>query len=278
MVAGLSTALETVSHDKSRTSVGQISLFGGMVENESAFEFPKSDLPEFTRNELFSGEKEMTGLYFSGHPLDGYEELAENIGALNTEQLREKLENGTLKKTDRIKFIGLVTKKRSKVTKKNDIMAFVTAEDEHGSTEIIMFPSLYKESGSLISENKVYVFIGSPEIKEAYGDESKDNITILLKSVLTPEEAMSSESVPKTVKKQEAKETASLYIKVTDINAHRLDDAIALASQTNGNARIVVYFESEKRLCAVKGKTTDVSERILNQLREIMGKENIAVK
>ncbi|MBR2901415.1 MAG: hypothetical protein IKC39_04145, partial [Clostridia bacterium] len=88
----------------------------------------------------------------------------------------------------------------------------------------------------------------------------------------------SSESVPKTVKKQEAKETASLYIKVTDINAHRLDDAIALASQTNGNARIVVYFESEKRLCAVKGKTTDVSERILNQLREIMGKENIAVK
>ncbi len=278
MMAGLSSALETVSRDKNRTSVGQISLFGGMVESESAFEFPKSDLPEFTQNELFSGEKEMTGLYFSGHPLDGYEELAKNIGALNTEKLRELLEEGKIKKTDRIKFLGLVTKKRSKVTKKNDIMAFITAEDEHGSAEIIMFPSLYAESGSKFEENKVYVFVGSPEIKEAFGDESKENVTILLKSVLTPEEALRNEYVSKNIKKQEPTDSCSVYIKVTDTNSQRLDDAIALASQTGGNARIVVYFESEKRLCAVKGKTTDVSDRILNQLKEIMGKENIAVK
>jgi hypothetical protein len=65
---------------------------------------------------------------------------------------------------------------------------------------------------------------------------------------------------------------------VTDANSHRLDDAIALAARVAGNSRILVYFEKEKRLCAAKGQSTLINERLLRQLREIMGEENIAVK
>lgn len=298
LLAGLPTALESVTKDRSRIAEGQISLFGGdMQSDESVFEFPKSDLPELPKSDILKGEKEMTGLYFSGHPLDGYRDVQERIGALNAEQILSGLEDRSLSKNMLIKFVGLVTKKRSKVTKKNDIMAFVTAEDETGEIELIVFPSLYSESGSVISENKVLVFTGNPEIKEAYGDESADHITLLLKSVCTAEEALASadkakpqfkkpESAPKRTVKPEAEEkpqqpqavAPALYIKVTASNASRFGDALDLASRTPGNSRILVYFESEKRLAAARGKTAEITEALLAQLRGIMGENNIAVK
>ncbi|MBQ4316739.1 MAG: hypothetical protein IJC20_00680, partial [Clostridia bacterium] len=280
ILSGLANALETVTKEKRNNSEGQMSLFGGDTSiNETVFEFPKSTLPELQRSEILKGEKEMTGLYFSGHPLDGYGEIQKQIGALTVAQIRQGLENGTLRKNNLIKFVGLVTKKRSKVTKKNDIMAFVTAEDESGDAEIIVFPTLYSEMGNLIAENKVLVFVGNPEIKEVYGDESADNVTILLKSVDTPESAMQSAPKKATSNDESDKSTdKSLYIKVTDENALHLDDAIALAGRSAGNSRILVYFEAEKRLAAAKGKKTNLSERLINQLKALMGSENIAVK
>lgn len=276
LLAGLSAAIETVTRDRSRNSEGQLSLFGSSTESEAAFEFPKSSLPELPKGELLSGEKEMTGLYFSGHPLDGFGDMLKRIGTLDSSAIRKGLESGRLKKTDKIKFAALVTKKRSKVTKKNDIMAFVTAEDESGEAEIIVFPSLYTECGPLIEENKVLIFEGNPELKESLGDDTPDSITILLKSVSTPEEAFKTASGKQPVT-EEDKPTA-LYIKVTDSNAARLDDALSLAAQSGGSSRILVYFENEKRLCAAKGKTAKISEKLIKQLGLIMGGDNIAVK
>ncbi len=274
ILAGLAQALEAVSKDRSRNSEGQLSLFGGdSAFKESAFEFPKSTLPELLQSEMLKGEKEMTGLYFSGHPLDNYGDILKRTGALTVEQIKERLENRTLKKNNLIKFIGLVTKKRSKVTKKNDIMAFIEAEDETGECELIAFPSLYTESGSIITEGKVLLFTGNPEMKEVYGEEGAESLTILLKSVCTPEQALQSAPMPK----QEEKE-ASLYIKVTDENEFHLNDALELAAKSGGSARILVYFEKEKRLAAAKGKTAKISERLINQLKELMGSGNIAVK
>ena len=275
LLAGLSVSLDMISRDRSRNSIGQISLFGGSnMEDESSFEFPRSDIPELSKSEILAGEKEMTGLYFSGHPLDGYQDIIRQIGALNQKELYEQLSNGTLKKNTLIKYVGLVTKKRSKVTKKNDIMAFVTTADEFGETEILVFPTLYSEVGSIIAENKVFVFSGNAELKESYDDPEKYEITILAKSCCTPEAALKN-AKPISQTNEPPK---SLYIKVTAENQNRLEDAIALASQTNGTSRILVYFESDKKLRAAKNKTAFISERLLRQLREIMGNENIAVK
>lgn len=280
LMAGISAALETVANNRNRNSEGQLSLFGGDSGiGDAIFEFPKCNLPEFSTNEMLSGEKAVTGLYFTGHPLDGFDEIAAKIGAMDTEKLHAGLENGSLDKNSLIKFIGLVTKKRSKITKKNDIMAFVTAEDECGEAELILFPSLYVQIGERISENGIYVFVGNPELKEAYGDEENDSLTVLLKSVLTPEEALKElGNKPVAAPSANGQDAKSLYIKVTESNRHRLDDAIALAGQFSGGSRILVYFEADKKLRQAKGKTTRISERLLNMLGEIMGKENVAVK
>ena len=291
MLAGLDTALSTVSRVKSGVSEGQMSLFGG--NDTAVFEFPVSELEELPLFERLTAEKENTGLYFSGHPLEGYRRLAKEIGAIGAGELRSRLENETLGRNDRVKFIGLVTKKRSKVTKKNEIMCFVTAEDEQDSIEIIVFPKQNAAFGSVIEENKVCVFVGNPEIKESYGDAERDTVSLLLSEAFVPDKLPAEDRAPKGIQatqesvneqdvsktaKAEAAKVKSLYIKVTQRNELRLDDALAIASETRGGSRILVYFEDTKQLRAVKNKGAEISDRLLKQLRLIMGEDNVAVK
>ncbi|MBO4452616.1 MAG: DNA polymerase III subunit alpha [Clostridia bacterium] len=279
MVAGLETAIDAVTRDRGRNSAGQMSLFGGETGvGENSFVFPDSGLPEYRKSELLSGEKEMTGLYLTGHPMDGYRETAKAAGALNSAEIASALGDGKIKKGDTVDFLGLLTKKRSKVTKKGDIMAFVTAEDDLGEVEIIVFPNLYTECGNILNENSVLLFTGTPEIKEtAESDESENpviSVSLIARSVRTPE------SVPQNAVKtgaQEAK-TPSLYIKVTAENAHRLDPALALCDSCKGESKVLVYFEQEKKLRAAVGRSVNADERLLQKLKAIMGDGNVAVK
>lgn len=271
LVAGMQKALETVTRERGRNSEGQQSLFGG-AGDEAAFVFPAADIPELSRAAMLSGEKESTGLYFSGHPLDGFSGAIKELGALNSPQIRHGLESGGITKRDTIKFVGLVTNKRTKVTKKNDIMAFVTAEDDRGELEITVFPKTLIAYGALLEEGSVLVFEGSPELREQPGEASAEHIGMLLKSVYKPTEPPAAG----TGSTEEPKK--SVYIKVTAENAARLDDALATAETFGGNARIIVYFEREHRLCAVRGKSTDAGEAAVGKLKTIMGEANVAVR
>ena len=271
LVAGMQKALETVTRERGRNSEGQQSLFGG-AGDEAAFVFPTADIPELSRAAMLSGEKESTGLYFSGHPLDGFSGAIKELGALNSPQIRHGLESGGITKRDTIKFVGLVTNKRTKVTKKNDIMAFVTAEDDRGELEITVFPKTLIAYGALLEEGSVLVFEGSPELREQPGEASAEHIGMLLKSVYKPTEPPAAG----TGSTEEPKK--SVYIKVTAENAARLDDALATAETFGGNARIIVYFEREHRLCAVRGKSTDAGEASVGKLKTIMGEANVAVR
>lgn len=271
LVAGMQKALETVTRERGRNSEGQQSLFGG-AGDEAAFVFPAADIPELSRAAMLSGEKESTGLYFSGHPLDGFSGAIKELGALNSPQIRHGLESGGITKRDTIKFVGLVTNKRTKVTKKNDIMAFVTAEDDRGELEITVFPKTLIAYGALLEEGSVLVFEGSPELREQPGEASAEHIGMLLKSVYKPTEPPAAGTGGAEEQKK------SVYIKVTAENAARLDDALATAETFGGNARIIVYFEREHRLCAVRGKSTDAGEASVGKLKTIMGEANVAVR
>ena len=140
-----------------------------------------------------------------------------------------------------------------------------------------MFPTLYAQIGGLITENSVLVFTGNAELKEGYsesGEDAEDTVTLLAKSVLTPQQAekdLATQDIPDENEK-------SLYIKVTEENAFRLDDALALAAATKGGAKILVYFEAEKKLRLATGKLARIDERLLAQLKAVMGDGNIAVK
>ena len=263
LVAGLEAALATVTRDKSRNSEGQMSLFGG-ESDERAFEYPRADLPEYVKSELLAGEKENTGLYFSGHPLEGYRTVARAIGAVGTAKLREALENGTAPRE--VKFIGLITKKQTKVTKKNDMMAIVAAEDDSGELEAVIFPGLYTSAGNIINENTVLVFTGTPELDDR-GEEGEEKLKLIVRAVALP---------GKPEPEAAARKNTVLYIKVTASNESRLADAAGLASRGRGDSELRVFYERENRIRRKQGILVD--DRLVRELKAVMGEDNVVIK
>ena len=147
-------------------------------------------------------------------------------------------------------------------------MAFVTAEDALGELEAILFPKVYARCETLLQEGCVLLFEGEAELKEAYGDESTEELKLLVSAVSAAE--------PSGTDAQ--REGERLYIKVTERNRIRFEDAIAILAEYPGSQKILVYFEPEKKLRALKDAGCAVDESLLRQLRLIMGEQNVAVR
>jgi len=153
--------LDTVSQESKGSIVGQISLFDLAEEEDKAdFEVPMPDVGEYTRETLLAFEKEVLGVYISGHPLEEYEkQWRGNISAVTTDFALDD-ESGRSKVTDgqSVTIGGIVTEKTVKYTKNNKIMAFLTLEDLLGTAEVIVFPQDYEKYASLAEEDsKIFV-------------------------------------------------------------------------------------------------------------------------
>ena len=140
---------------------GQMSLFDlAPAENKQEFEIRMPSVPEFGKEELLSFEKEVLGVYVSGHPLEEYEEKwRKNITAVSTDFVYDE-ETGEAKLSDgaHVMIGGMITDKTVKFTKNNKTMAFLTIEDLYGTTEVIVFPRDFEKYRELITDDaKVFV-------------------------------------------------------------------------------------------------------------------------
>ena len=126
----------------------------GFKNQKSEIRNQKSDV-EWSEKELLSFEKEALGFYISGHPLSRYENEIKHFTNVNMQNL-EEMKNGR-----EINIAGIISKCRTQVTKKGDKMAFVTFEDLHGSAEVVVFPDVYKASGSLIEGEEPVLIKGN---------------------------------------------------------------------------------------------------------------------
>jgi DNA polymerase-3 subunit alpha len=171
------------------------------------------------------------------------------------------LSSGKIKEKQLVTFVALVTKKRTKITKKNAVMAFITAEDLDGETEILLFPTIYEEYGSKIREGCIYIFECEATLKESFGNESADEVKLLMKS------AQSADG-------WEQDTDTALYLRITEKNASRLNDALAIIKESPGRSRVCVYFEKEKKLRAVKDVNCLADAGLVSQLKLILGEQN----
>lgn len=272
LISELDSAINILSKQKSTNIEGQIGLFdmSNNTNNEqnsdnTMLKLDFRQINEYSLLERLSQEKALTGLYFSGHPLDKYQKLIASSGAYTTKQLLQGLSDGTMKDKKLVTFVALVTKKRTKVTKSNTMMAFITAEDLDGEAEIILFPTLYEEIGGSITEGEIYVFTCEATLKESFNDETVDELKLLLKSV-------------KSADGWEQERDFALYLKITDKNETHLEDALALIKESSGRSRVCIYFEKEKKLRAVKDNSCTITDKLLSNLKLILGENNVASK
>ncbi len=273
---GLSQLADLRAHNL----VGQVGMFDEPGEEAVAIhlELPKEE--RMTLSEKLAGEKEQTGLYFSGHPLDRFAGLREKTGAQTVSEMREKLESGNLRDGAFCRLLCAVTELRRRQTRKGETMAFLSAEDETGDVRVTVFPSAYARFGDALVPGTALLLDGTVELSENGengGDGSSANaeLKMILKNISNPETISGGK---RAILNAEKSASASLYLRVTAENRPALDAALAEARKYPGDCRVLAYFAEERKLRAVKGLFCRLDGELLAMLQNLLGGENVAVK
>ncbi|MCB2299399.1 DNA polymerase III subunit alpha [Clostridium tagluense] len=168
--------LDGVNNDRKRNISGQINLFLDFENDYNNFEIEYPNIKEFKKKHLLAMEKEMTGIYLSGHPLDEYEETLkiQTDTRISDIVVDESLEEGNellnesfkLQDGDKVIIGGIISTVSKKVTKNNAMMAFINLEDLYASVEVIVFPKTFEKYKSLIEEDEIVIIKGRVSIRE----------------------------------------------------------------------------------------------------------------
>jgi len=264
-------------HDRSRNNIsGQMDLFSMASHGAENCGYSYPDTPEFPMRELLLLEKESSGMYFSGHMIDDYskhiEEIApDSISDILADTAEDGADDGKAKKyADRsgVTIAGLVSAKRTKLTKSGDTMAFLRIEDRYSEIEVIVFAKNYKQFSTILSEELAICVKGTVSTEE--GEDAK----ILLSSA----ELLISNSEYEERKLAEQKKEQKLYIKVPNLEDKRINTLTRLAILNRGDTPIVLFDSSTRKYCALKGSFIDASELLVERLGEIFSKENVVLK
>ena len=147
---------DSISQDKKNSLAGQMSLFDLVSEEDKKeFEIRMPDVEEFGKEELLGYEKEVLGIYLSGHPLENYRGMMEKTISAKTSDFQQDEETNLPKVMDGQKVIigGMITDKTIKYTKNNKVMAFLTVEDLVGTVEVVVFPRDYEKCQMFLNED-----------------------------------------------------------------------------------------------------------------------------
>lgn len=158
VLESLDSAFHEGRRKKSEMESGQIGLFGDEEIQESSYKVP--DIPERPKNEILAWEKETLGFYLSGHPLDAYSEKILNLTSL------KNISEGKITNGKKIKVGGIISSVKRFVTKKGDMMSFITLEDFSESIKVTIFPQVFSQCMNLIVPDEIIVVEGKTDFGE----------------------------------------------------------------------------------------------------------------
>ena len=257
-------------NDAARKNVeGQLDLFsmGAEPEQASAPALELPDIPEFSLRELMTMEKETTGLYLSGHPMDEYREAvrkagAASIGAILADFSQEggehRFEDGQL-----VTLAGVIESAKTRTTRNNSLMAYIQLEDATGTMELIAFQKVLDTSGAYIKENMPIVVKGKISVR----DEKEPQLMVDTLRPLTDADEPAPGPPPKT--------GCTLWARLPSRDDERMKRIELVLKMFPGDERLIVYFEDTgKRI----GTQCLVHDALIGELQELLGAENVVVR
>ena len=185
LIASYEQIIDTIADSQKKNFTNQITMFdiSNSEEDIQKMKYNYMEMDEFSEKELLSMEKEMLGIYISGHPLEKYRKQLDEVTNFNTAQIEETIEQMTagekcdLQDGQSVKLAGVITKIKKKFTKSNKVMAFVTIEDLYGSCELIVFESCYNKCSNLLIEESLILCEGRISIRD------ENDITIIANQI-----------------------------------------------------------------------------------------------
>ncbi len=272
LMSSFEDIIDTINGSSKKNIQGQVSMFDfGMDQNDDEVEKLKynfTTLKEYSEQELLSMEKEMLGIYLSGHPLEKYREQIQKQTTINSnimnivnnlasmaedspEYAELKAGYGNYYDGQRVKIAGVISEVKKKFTKNNKLMAFITIEDLYGTAEIIAFENCYLAATSELINENIVLIEGRLSIRE----DDKPSI------------------VANSIKKLTNEKRKILVINITQLNENEKDKLRgALKFFTGENNNLQVEIKNDDKIMPAGGLY--VTDKILNELKQIVGNEN----
>ena len=252
--------LDSISHEKHSKMAGQLSLFDIAPKDElSTLEVKMPVLGEFDVETKLAFEKEMLGVYLSGHPLESYQDMLKSVCNATSLDFAYDEEEGMVNVAPGKDYIlgGIASVVNIKLTRNNQRMAFITLEDLVGSVEVIVFPRDFEKYKDLIEEGRKYIISGKASLEE------NDAAKLIAGKIIPFEE------VPREVWLQ-FENKAEL---------ERVEDELNKIFEGNkGNARVMLYCREErqvKRVNTVRG--ISYAEAVIDELKHKLGCDNVKI-
>ena len=283
LMMGYEKLLDSVSMDRKKNVKGQISLFDGFQMGKETVEVQQeiSSIPkikEFEERERLAMEKEVLGMYVSGHPLGEYEEELKNNTSIDNGKinvLKEDMESYLNLDEKEVILGGMIVNKRIQTTKRNDIMAFLELEDLYGTIEVIVFPQTLKEYNSILNEDSIVYIKGKLSIKE---EESAKLIAREIKDI-NDKSSFKSNNYNNSYAKNKKQSSSGIFVKIDTIDNQQLINSIEkILIQYKGNDDIYVCTEQPRRMFKWNSMKVNLNSPLEIKLQELLGKENVKVK
>jgi len=252
--------LESIQQDRKHNMAGQLTLFDLVDESaKESFDIRMPDVGEYSKEMLLAFEKEVLGIYISGHPLEEYEDIwKKHITAMASAFLLDEERGAVALQDDAVVTVGgIITDKKIKYTKNDKVMAFLQIEDLTGTVEVIVFPRDYERfSTKLVVDNKVFVK-GRVSVEEEKGGK------------LICEQITGFDEIPRT-----------LWIKfptMEDYEAGR-EDLFTMLKGSDGRDGVTIYIEQPKAIKKLPANMGICADQIfLQRLSSVFGEGNVKV-
>ncbi|MBQ2985979.1 MAG: DNA polymerase III subunit alpha [Tyzzerella sp.] len=252
--------LDQVNQEKKYSMTGQMTLFDMVSEEQKVeFDIPLPDVGEYEKETLLAFEKEVLGIYVSGHPMQKYESKWKKSITNTSLDFQVDEESGRAKVRDGERAIigGMITAKTIKHTKNNKTMAFLTIEDLMGTVEVVVFPRDYEKNREYLEEDsKVFV--------KGRVSEEDDNASKLICELI-----ISFEDVP-----------SELWIQFPDIATYQKEEKVLfeMLKETEGRDMVVIYCAKEKAVKRLPAnRNIEITPQVQERLMDYFGKERIKV-
>ncbi|NCB50727.1 MAG: DNA polymerase III subunit alpha [Clostridia bacterium] len=260
--------IECISADGKRNIDGQLDLFCIGEEKaspEAGIVLP--DVPEFSSRELMAMEKETTGLYLSGHPMDEYRDAARRAGAVAIGSIMSDFsaEDGPKRFADNqiVTVAGVVSSQRTRTTRTGSLMSNIQLEDDSGTMELLAFQKALDSGGGYVSDNAALIVKGRISVR----DEKEPQLMVDSIRPISDLNPVGSDSPPPAQKK--------LWVKLPNQDSDAFRRVELILEMFPGKDQMIIYLEDTR---ARLGHDCVIHEALLAELREILGDENVVVK
>ena len=267
LLAVYETMMDSVSSSRKKNLEGQLGLFSMLEEDDAAARLPIPKKAELSRAELMAYEKETTGIYLSGHPMDDYRQFLKNTHVVAIGALME--DESKFRDDQIVSVAGIVQSVKMKTTRNNSMMAYVTVEDDTAGIEMLAFSNVLNQYGGYLKENSPVVVTGRLSIRDEKEPQIVVNRARPISDFAGEEQAAPERPEPQPVR------TGKLYLKLSGEGDPAYRKVRAILNMFPGDSSAILYFADTKLR---RGTRCAIAPNMVRELENLLGSANVVIK